>query len=53
MRILVTEPVHENSQNIKLTSQQPNGSPLAASNPADTMTKSGENAEAAREGGSI
>jgi len=37
---------------MKLTSQHPSGSPLAASNPADMMTKSGENAEAAREGSS-
>ena len=33
-----------------LTSQQPRGSPLAASNPADIMVKSGANSEAARHG---
>lgn len=31
-----------------LTSQHPRGSPLAASNPADMMVKSGANAEAAK-----
>lgn len=30
-----------------LTSQHPRGSPLAASNPADMMVKSGANSEAA------
>ena len=29
-----------------LTSQQPKGSPLAASNPADMIVKSGSNSEA-------
>lgn len=32
-----------------LTSQHPRGSPLAASNPADIMVKSGANSEAEKE----
>lgn len=35
------------STNKRLTSQHPKGSPLAASNPADMMVRSGANSEAA------
>lgn len=36
-----------------LTSQHPRGSPLAASNPADMMVKSGANAEAAKKNNAV